>query len=453
MQSDDPQRLPGPEGTFDELFGRMMADPVQTQLSWWREFGDVWQIPTPSGPWVFLAHPELARKLLVSHLDHGDLVRATIPAQGRGITAQHGGEWRRSRELMSPMFGRRYLRSLVLRMCEAVEETLGSLADLAPHGRTVDLAGVLGDTTMRVLFRCFFSDEFSADEIATAARHLDQVALYKSELQAQLWRPPGSPAAHQAAGQQAVEELDRMIYRSIRRRRSGEFGDDDIVRRLVDAVDEHGVGFTDDEIRDQLTVLFFGGRETTQWATAWALSFILERPELLARLRHEIDTVLGSDRPTDERLDELRLTKAAFNEALRLQGNLMVPRQLEHDDEFGGYVLAAGTQVCAATLVIHRRPDFWVDPDTFVAERFLDAPSGSLHAFQMLSFGGGPRLCLGMNLAYLEALIILAELLRRWDLALAPGWRRRCVNRYSLVLDGGLPVTVSRRVQPMGVTP
>lgn len=437
--------IPGPTGSFQEIFADLVGRPLDAQMSWWHIYGEIVKIQTPSGQLVFLNHPDLVHQLVTQHLDHGEMSRRTIPAQGRGITVQHGDEWRRSRVLMNPMFGRPQLRRLVGRMVEAIDERLDRLDEVADTGRVINLSQFLGDVTIRILFHAMFSDEYSDDEIDFAVQQLDMIAVYKAELQTSAWRPPDLPLEHEERGRAAVQAMDEVLYRSIRRRRKTGGNDEDLLGRLLAARGEDGDQFDDEEIRDQLTVLFFGGRETTQWATAWALSLLADDPDALARLVAEIDTVVGDRLPTEDDLEPLQYTRAVINEALRHQGALMLPRQLEVDDVFAGYAIPAGTQVVASTMVLHRRPDLWDEPDAFRPERFLGQSAREQHKYQMLSFGGGPRQCLGINLAYFEAQLMLAMLLRRFTYEVDPTWTRRPVHQYSIVLDGGLPARISRR--------
>jgi cytochrome P450 len=436
---------PGPVGDpLTEIVPQLVSDPFGSQWRWWQEFGDIWTVPLPSGPFVFLAEPELVRQLLTNHLDHGAMVRATIPAQGKGITVQHGSEWRRSRVLMNPMFSRPQLRHLVGRMVEAIGGRLHHLDARAGTGEVFDMAKFLGEVTIRVLFHTMFSDEFSDHEIDHAVKQLDVISVYKGELMTSAWRPPGTPIVHEADGASAVAALDELLYDSIRRRRARGAEDQDLLDRLIGARDDDGHGFSDEEIRDQLTVLFFGGYETTQWALAWALAFLAEVPAVRLRLLDEIDTLNGR-LPTADDLGTLEYARATVSEALRHQGTLVLPRQLETDDTFAGYTIPAGTLVGASTMVIHHRPDLWDEPQQFRPERFLELDGNAQHRYLMLSFGGGPRVCLGINLAYFEAQLTLALFLSRYEYALAPGWSRRGVHQYSMVLEGGLPISISRR--------
>jgi cytochrome P450 len=429
---------PGPDGSSE-----FWRDPLNIQWDWWNQFGDLWTLELPSGPMVFLGSPDLAEQLFTRHHDHGEMVRRTVPAQGAGITTQDGAEWRRSRLLMQPMFGRPALRQLADLVAEAVDSKLNEFGEDMSESTEIDLSKLLGQITIRVLFHSMFSDEFSADEIDFAVRQLDLISIYKGQLMAGAWAP-GGLVPGEAAGKQAVIELDTLLYRAIARRRANPTGGRDLLDRLIEARDGEGDQFSDEEIRDQLTVLFFGGYETTQWGTAWALAMLAENPEAMARCRVEAD--LFRDRlPHWDDWDQLEYIRATFDEALRWQSMVMVPRQIQQDDVFGGYALSAGTLVVASPWVIHRREDLWDQPATFDPDRFLGDRRKAQHKYQHIPFGGGARTCLGMNLSYLEAQFILALFLQRYDYELPAGFVPVHKHQYSVVIDGGLPATVKRR--------
>jgi cytochrome P450 len=423
-----------------------MSDPFATQMRWWRTFGDIWTVPLPTGSMVFVAHPDLAQHLVNGHLDHGEMNLLTEPAQGKGITLQHGEQWRRTRTLMQPMFSIRALRELSGLMVEAIVERLAHLDARATSGGEFDLAKFLGEITIRVLFHAMFSDEFSDTEIDCAVARLDTISVYKGELLTSGWRQPGTAIESELVGKRAAAELDELLYGAIARRRAGRSGEPDLLGRLIAAVDADGNGFTDTEIRNELTVLFFGGYETTQWAMAWALAMLALDEDVRGAVVAEVDRVLGDDLPTADHLPRLELLRATVNEALRYQATLLLPRQLEHDDVIGGYHIPTRSMVVASTWVIHRRPDLWRDPDRFDPSRFVGVEAAEMHKYQMLSFGGGPRRCLGVNLAMYEAQFALALFLRRFTYTVPDDWQPVHRQQYSVVIDGGLPVRVAHRV-------
>src|SRR5207247_1749788 len=121
-----------------------------------------------------------------------------------------------------------------------------------------------------------------------------------------------------------------------------------------------------------------------------------------------------------------------------------VIRRLHAPARIGGLDLPAGVSVSACIYATHHRPDLWPEPERFMPERFLAArPSPNT----FFPFGGGVRRCLGAAFATYELKIVLAEVLSRVDLRLAPGYRMRPVLRaITIAPSRGVPVVMERRV-------
>ncbi len=68
---------------------------------------------------------------------------------------------------------------------------------------------------------------------------------------------------------------------------------------------------------------------------------------------------------------------------------------------------------------MHRNTDVWADPEVFDPSRFEDESKKGRNPFAHLPFGGGPRKCIGSNMALMQMLLILTVLIRRYDFELA----------------------------------
>ncbi|GAC1460892.1 MAG: hypothetical protein PVSMB4_19720 [Ktedonobacterales bacterium] len=110
-------------------------------------------------------------------------------------------------------------------------------------------------------------------------------------------------------------------------------------------------------------------------------------------------------------------------EAMRLYPPAWTQGRRAIDDfELEGYRLPAGTVVMFSQWVIHRLPEIWGDPETFRPERFEPAAERALPPYAYFPFGGGPRMCIGMPFANLEARLLLATILQQYTPNLVPGY-------------------------------
>jgi cytochrome P450 len=165
---------------------------------------------------------------------------------------------------------------------------------------------------------------------------------------------------------------------------------------------------------------------------------------VLARIRAEHRRVVGDGPFRIEHVARLEYLDATVKEVLRLDPIIPnVGRRLVRPTRIGGWDLPAGVVAAPSIYLTHRRPDRWPQPEHFRPERLLGARPGP---YDFLPFGGGVRRCLGMAFALYEMKVVLARVLRRVELRLAPGYRPRPVRRsITLAPSRGLPVVMAAR--------
>jgi cytochrome P450 len=131
---------------------------------------------------------------------------------------------------------------------------------------------------------------------------------------------------------------------------------------------------------------------------------------------------LGDRAPAVGDLARLSYTLQVFKEALRLYPPAYVfGRQARRSVTIGGYTISEGVEVLISPYLLHRRPDYFPDPERFDPERFAPVTEQRLPHFAFLPFGGGPRGCIGYQFAMIEGQMLLAALARRVRFELAPG--------------------------------
>jgi cytochrome P450 len=107
-------------------------------------------------------------------------------------------------------------------------------------------------------------------------------------------------------------------------------------------------------------------------------------------------------------------------------------RRALEDYEVGGYLIPRDALVILSPYVMHRDSRFFPDPERFDPERFTPEAKAARPQFAYFPFGGGPRRCVGEGFAWMEGVLILATLARRWRLRLAPGSVVRTEPRITL---------------------
>jgi cytochrome P450 len=199
----------------------------------------------------------------------------------------------------------------------------------------------------------------------------------------------------------------------------------DVLGMIVQARDDDGQPLGDEQILAHVKILLVAGHETTTSLAAWALYQLATRPADRARVHAEIDaTGVAADEPLHgEALRSLRFLDAFVKETGRLYPPvLQVPRGVLRDVEFAGYVIPAGSRARLSLSACHRLPTIFADPARFDPGRF-DPPreEDKKTPYALVTFGGGPRVCIGMGFAQQEVKALVAHALRRYHLDPVPG--------------------------------
>ncbi len=216
-------------------------------------------------------------------------------------------------------------------------------------------------------------------------------------------------------------ELQAKLLELIAERRAAQAGarSEDVLGMLVSARDDAGNSLIDEQLLAHVNILLVAGHETTTTLGAWVLYLLSRNPEYAARVDEELAAVLGADGPvTRESMHRLPLLSAAIRETGRLQSPvLLLPRGVLSDFEFGGRFVEAGTHVFVAIAAGHRLASVFADPNRFDPDRFLPPREEDRRSpYALATFGGGPRICLGINFAQVEVLALAAHVRRHFEL-------------------------------------
>jgi cytochrome P450 len=291
---------------------------------------------------------------------------------------------------------------------------------------------------------------FSHDAGRDAATVSRAMTAFQARLTAPDLVPRWLPSPRRRRIEQAIEDLDGIVYGLIAaRREQGEPPDPpDLLHMLVTAIDEEGDGarLTEREVRDELVTLFLAGHETTSNALTWTWYLLSQHPAVEAKLHEELDAVLRGRPPALDDLDRLPYTEQVVKESMRLYPPVfMVARMAREDTEIGGYPVPRGSEVVLWIHQTHHDPRWYPEPEAFEPERFAAAEEAKLPKLAYAPFGAGPRACIGKSFAMIEARLILATIAQRFRFTLAPGQRVEPAARITLGQKHGMRMVVHRR--------
>jgi cytochrome P450 len=364
---------------------------------------------------------------------------------GDGILTSDGPAWRWQRRIAAPLFRHQELLAHVPAMSSAAEEIVARWRggiDQSPRRVDRDMT----DATFSVFTRTLLDGADSGDGELIKRRGADflehtswEVAAAMIGLPEWVWHP-GKRQMRTAA-----VDMRAAIMRIIARRRTVSTGlGSDLLGRLMAARDpESGEPMSDAQLADNLLTFIAAGHETTAKALTWTLYLLARAPAWQQRIRDEVSGVAGAEPVAAAHLARLSLTQRVLKESMRLYPPAPVlTRIAARDVEMEGITLSAGTLVVIPIFAVHRHRRLWEDPDRFDPDRFLPEREALHLRTQFMPFGFGPRTCIGMSFAMLEATAILATLVRAahfdWDGRHMP----EPVSRITLRPKGGMPLSV-----------
>jgi len=423
-------RVPGPTARFPgQLLLAFRRDPLGLLQRMAREYGDVSLVRLGNRRVYLLNHPDLIKDLLVTehrrfHKGRGlELAKHLL---GDGLLTSEGEFHRRQRRLVQPAFHQQRTALYATAMVEHAERTSQRWAELARTSTppVVDIHQEMMRLTLGIVGKTLFGTE-----VEDQAQEIGQAIATSMELFRSFTTLPFAPLLEHLPLPstwrflKARARLDATIYRLIQARRSTAEDRGDLLSMLLLAQDDEGSGsMSDRQVRDEAMTLFLAGHETTANALTWTWYLLSQHPNVETRLHQELDQVLGDRRAAVEDMPRLPYTWRILAEAMRLYPPAwVIGRRAIEDYEVANYRILKGSILLASQWVTHRDPRFFPDPDRFDPDRWTDQARAARPRFTYFPFGAGPRICLGEQFAWLEGVLVLATLARRWRPRLLPG--------------------------------
>lgn len=402
----------------------------------YREGGELVRVPVPGRTLFVGTSPEVAADVLkreaASFVKFYGLARFSRPVLGDGLLTSEGARHRRQRKLVAPALGRKEIGGYVATMAQHAEASRERLARLTSP---VDIHAEMTRLTLGIATETMFGSSAEADAQAAGAQAGDAAtaagaAIHAAtgyiahEVGALVHLPLTWPIPRHVRLKRAVATLDALVYGLIaaRRRATGPARDDLLGRLLAARDDDDGQAMSDADVRDEVMTLFVAGHETTANALTWALYLLARHPDAAERLAAEARAVLAGRAPTLDDLPALPYALQVFKEAMRLYPPAyMVGREATADVVVAGARVPKGATVLVSIWGLHRRADFFPDPERFDPDRFDPEREAALPKGAYLPFADGPRVCVGNHFALVEGQVVLAHLAQHLRFSARPG--------------------------------
>ena len=397
---------------------RILKNPLPFHNENFKKFGDIFRVKIGFGKTVvFTRNPELIKHILQkqhkkyykSPLQTVDLAKYI----GHGILTSNGEHWRTHRRMVQPAFHKHKLQGLMGIMRNAIQE---ELVRIKPNA-TRDVFPLMGDLAFQVVAKSLFSrsDIRASMEKLQNITQTNQLMLIREMRQPYLkwwFKRSGQIRKHIDLSKQGRGLLNAIIEE---RKDSGE-EKDDLLDMLLKARYEDGSPMSQQQLIDEVLILFTAGHETTANALSFALYLLAKHQDVQEKVYQEIANINFDKGDMMQQLAEAKLCKQCIEEAMRLYPPAyFIDRIAIEEDVFNDRTIPRKTLLLMSIYELHRHPDFWDSPDEFIPERFNPRNKKDFNAHYH-PFGAGPRMCVGNNFAMYEMIMTLVEILKKYEL-------------------------------------
>ncbi|KAL5200283.1 hypothetical protein ABZP36_021486 [Zizania latifolia] len=392
----------------------------------------IWFGPTPR---LTVAEPELVREIFLTRAEAFDRYEAhpvVRQLEGNGLVSLHGDKWALHRRVLIPGF---YPDNLNVRRNTTPACSVSFCYD---SGRVV--------FGMQARLMAFASEAFRK-VLVPGYRFL--------------------PTKRNRLSWGLDRDIRRGLVPLIGRRSGNDDGEEDETelkdkdngfRDLLGLMINAGVNKKTMPVEDMVEeckTFFFAGKQTTTNLLTWVTVLLAMHPDWQDRALREVLAVCGDagELPAKEHLPKLKTLGMILNETLRLYPPAVATiRRAKVDVTLGdGLSIPRDTELLVPIMAIHHDVRFWgADAAQFNPARFAGgAARAAKHPLAFIPFGLGSRMCIGQNLALLEAKLTMAILLQRFDLKLSPNYVHAPTVLMLLYPQYGAPVIFRpRQSQP-----
>lgn len=331
---------------------------------------------------------------------------------GNGLITNEGESWRRQHRLIRPLMNPRSVQGFG----EKIHSTVIQMLDEVKTGVPVDSFHLMNKMTWRIVLSTLFSQKATPELDGWLVDILFFMKLVtertRSAIRLPFWVPTPKHLRVKAISRKFGNHVDKLT--ELRRHVGVGEKQRDLLQLLIDAEDEERPGVKMDPalIKDEVLTFLMAGHETITNTLSWTLILLAQHPEYRLKLKEEADQFVATK--DYQQLNSAPWTSAVIDESMRLWPSVWAfMRKSLEVDRIGDFIIPKNTDVVLSPFLSHRAPDSWERPLDFYPERFMSKnkiPPGTFYPY-----GLGPRACIGSHFAGLEAKIILANFIHRFD--------------------------------------
>ncbi|KZT69908.1 cytochrome P450 [Daedalea quercina L-15889] len=345
---------------------------------------------------------------------------------GDGLfTAKPGEEnWELAHRILMPAFGTAAVREMFDDMHDIATQLILKWERFGPNV-AVNPAEDFTRLTFDTIALCSMSYRLNSFYRETNPPFVEAMVDFLVESGLRAFRPTlvTNVMGYNAKYEQDIKTMADLANEIIADRRANPTEKNDLLNRMLEGKDpKTGKTLSDENIKNNLLTFLIAGHETTSSTLSFLTYFILKKPEVLRKLRAEVDAVLGDEQPQIGDLNKLPYLTACLRETLRMgPAAPMRGAQAWEDTTIGGgrYAVKKGQNISILIWQALRDPKVWgEDAEEFNPERMLDGKFEALPPNAWQPFGFGMRACIGRAFAWQEMMLTAALIVQRFDVTM-----------------------------------
>ncbi len=397
---------------------RILKNPLPFHNENFEKHGDVFKVQLGMGKSVIFTRDAGSAKHMLqknhknyykSELQTKDLARYI----GEGLLTANGEKWLKQRRLIQPAFHKKKLESLIDTMKSVIKE---EFSKIQPE-RDIDVFPIMNDLAFKVVAKSLFSYTDSGETVSrlqyiTEAAQKTLIKEIRQPYKRWWFNISGQTKATLKLTKEARDILNDLIEE--RKRSDQRF--DDLLDMLLEARYDDGSTMDNEQLIDEILILFTAGHETTSNALTFTLLLLGHNPKIQQKAYQEIVNTSSSISALEE-VSAYPFTKQCIEEAMRMYPPAYFSDRLAvAGDSFNDLEIVKGTTVLISFFEIHRHKGFWKDPEVFNPDRFHPEIAKKEYSDWYFPFGAGPRMCIGNNFAMYEMILAISEILRAYKI-------------------------------------
>ncbi|KAL3866302.1 hypothetical protein ACJMK2_043609 [Sinanodonta woodiana] len=400
-------------------------------------------------PQLLITDPEMIKEILVrrfSEFTNRAQSFRNVEFFDSAVNVAPGEHWKFLRSTLSPTFSSGKMRNMTPLISRCLEKLIRNAKNMSEGGKSVEMKSLFGAFTLDVICSTGFGIEVDSqsnpnDPFVVNARKAMSTNIIGIRILLSMLFPDfqiffrNIPLMDQKA-LDFFKEATKSVMKERRNSTSDNYKD--LIQLMINAHKDKSDettenekalnydsykkrGLTDREILANALIFLLAAFDTTSSLLTFVSYCLAVNQDVQDKLISEIDKELGKKQPTYENVFKLQYLDMVVSETLRVYPPATrFNREASADTEVCGVKIPKGLDVTVVVSAVHYDPEFWPNPHKFDPERFSPENKGNIKPFTFLPFGAGPRNCIGMRLALLEAKMAIVEMLQNFRFVTAP---------------------------------